>query len=573
MTIQDLFKLTSRKTQVKSLFIIILAIISSWLASLWPVKLAGIYTDIANGSYQHLQQALGVLLGLGAIYLSAECLSIVKRVLLDCIIADHEAEVRERTIGQLLKMPVSWYSGQLSGERTAQLNQGVSGLSQLIKILCDDILSTVLIAAWTLYQVSVHAPILLTLLMIAYLAAAVLLSWLQIRSQNGIRENIILQKNALDGQICQSISNLELIRSMNAGSYEKRRLRPSILKIGKTEKRHHEYMGMYDCLKQACKVFFQITILAVCIVLIAQKAIAPASVITVCVLFQQLIKPIDEIYRFMDETASSALKAEVLKELEDAPVDPIFQIQPRTEKRQSDSFQNKDKEIGIKLDQVIISNPEKTQALAFFDQVNLPGDSVIAIQGESGCGKTTMMRGINRYYPKTKGKIELFGEDLDTISQEELAQEVFYLPQKPYFFAGSVRDNLIYGIEKEIKDQELKEALSKSELLDTLEVKGMENHCDPLDVLVGEGGSGLSGGEGQRLSIARAFLRKPKLLIFDESTANLDSETALIILEHIEAYARKNHIGIIYISHDEHVVERCRKVIPLENKITELKEF
>lgn len=106
--------------------------------------------------------------------------------------------------------------------------------------------------------------------MMGYLIITVMVSVFQIRSQNGIREDIIAQKNGLDGQICQSISNLELIRSMDAGEYEIDRLKPSILKISSTEKKHHRYMGTFDCVKQFCEITFQVIILIVSVVMIVK---------------------------------------------------------------------------------------------------------------------------------------------------------------------------------------------------------------------------------------------------------------------------------------------------------------
>lgn len=95
--------------------------------------------------------------------------------------------------------------------------------------MCNDVFATVLVALCTLVQVFFNAPITMVAIMLAYLLITVVISAFQIRSQNGIRENIISQKNALDGQVCQSISNLELIRGMHAEEYEKKRLKPSIL--------------------------------------------------------------------------------------------------------------------------------------------------------------------------------------------------------------------------------------------------------------------------------------------------------------------------------------------------------
>ena len=206
----------SRKTKLKCAGVVALAFISSLLASIWPVKLGELYGAIADRKISTIPQGLFAVLIFGMVYLSAECLAIVRRVMIDCIIASHESEIRENSIEKLLKMPVAYYSGSLSGEKTAQLNQGVAGFSQLIKILCNDVFSTLLAAACTLVQVLLNAPGIMAGVMFLCLFSAVVVSSFQIRSQNGIRESIVGQKNALDGQICQSIGNLEWIRGVHA---------------------------------------------------------------------------------------------------------------------------------------------------------------------------------------------------------------------------------------------------------------------------------------------------------------------------------------------------------------------
>ena len=555
-------KLMTNKTKVKCAGIIALAMVSSVLASIWPVKLGELYTDISGGKISGGSQGIVAIATFGLIYFSAECITILRRVLLDCIIATHEAEIRETSVEKLLKMPVSYYAGCLSGEKTAQLNQGVAGLSQLIKILCNDIVATVLTAACTLIQVVLKAPLAMAGIMLLYLATTLLVSVFQIRSQNGIRENIIKQKNSLDGQICQSISNLELIRSMDAEEYERIRLEPAIQKVSATEKKHHRYMGSFDCVKQFCKIAFQVIILFASIIMVANGRMSAGAVISVCMLFQQLIKPIDEVYRFMDETASSVVKAKVLTEVMDSGEDSIFSVQAETHSSSEDD---------IVLRDVAIKNPEKNKTLAYYDRLRIPGNKVVALSGESGCGKTTMIRSLTRYYPYTSGAISVFGNDLDLYSQRELTDKLCYLPQKAFFFAGTIRENLVYGIERTVTDEEMRSALRKACLLDAL-IEKVSKHStttvdDILSYEIGEGGTGLSGGECQRLSLARAFLRKPKLYIFDESTANLDAVTADKVLTNIEEYAKAIKAGVVYISHDKNVVDRCDTVIYVDNKV------
>ena len=550
----------SKMTKLKCLGVIALAFLGSLLASVWPVRLGELYTDISNGTISTIAKGAVAVVTFGFIYLSAECLTILRRVLLDCIIASHESEIREYSIEKLLKMPVSYYSGCLSGEKTAQLNQGVAGFSQLVKIMCNDVFATVLTAVCTLTQVLLNAPGIMAVIMFIYLVLTVIISAFQIRSQNGIRESIVGQKNALDGQICQAISNLEWIRSLNAEEYEKKRLLPSILNICRTEKRHHRYMGSFDCLKQLCKISFQIILLVSSIWLIAKGRMSAGSVITVCLLFQQLVKPIDEVYRFMDETASSIIKAKVLLEVATSPSDEIFDIHPMEVKASGND---------IRVENVVVTNPEKNTQLAWYENINIPGNMITALLGPNGCGKSSFVRCVNRYYPHAQGEITLFGKEQDLYDQKELTDTLYYTPQMSFFICGTVRENLLYGIEREVCDEELITALQNVHLVGT-DHNDTVIHKDPkeaLDYMINEKVNELSGGMKQRLSLARAFLRNPKLYVFDEITANLDRDATNFVLSKIEAHAKKIGAGIVYISHDPMVVARCDQVIRLQNKL------
>ena len=550
----------SKKTKLKCIGVIMLAFASSLLASMWPVRLGELYTSISDGTVSTIAQGALAVVTFGLIYLAAECITIIRRVVLDCIIASHESEIREYSIEKLLKMPVAYYSGCLSGEKTAQLNQGVAGFSQLIKIMCNDIFATILTAVCTLVQVFLNAPAIMVGIMLVYLVLTIIISAFQIRSQNGIRESIVGQKNALDGQICQSISNLELIRGMNAEGYEKKRLIPSILNISRTEKRHHRYMGSFDCLKQFCKISFQVVLLVASILLISNGKMSAGSVITVCLLFQQLVKPIDEVYRFMDETASSVIKAKVLLEVAASPSDEVFDIHSSDEDANGND---------IRVEDVVVTNPEKDLSLAWYEDIVIPSGKIIALQGPNGCGKSSLVRCLNRYYPHTQGKITLFGKDQGLFSQKQLTDMLYYTPQSSFFIAGTVRENLMYGIEREVDDEELVKALMNVHLVGT-DHNDTVIRIDPkeaLDCMIGEKADELSGGMKQRLSLARAFLRTPKLYVFDEITANLDKDATNYVLTNIELYAKRIGAGIVYISHDQKVVDRCDKVIALQNKL------
>lgn len=552
------FFLMSTKTKIKCGGIILLAFAGAFLASLWPVLLGNFFSDLTSGTINTFRNGVAALTALSLLCLSAESITILRRVLMDCIIASHEAELRSKTISKLLKMPVSYCTDTLSGEKTAQLNQGVSGLSQLIKVLCNDVFTAILTAVCTLVQVFLNAPPVMVLVMLIYLTASIVISLCQIRSQNGIREDIVTKKNSLDGQICQSIGNLELIRSMHAESYEAKRLQPSVESICITEKRHHKYMGTFDELKNVCKILFLSLLLGMSLVLFFKGRIAAGTGLNITLLFLQLIKPIDDVYRFMDETASSAVKAKSLLELTTGRQDSIFDIPSSGGRILSDE---------IRFEHVSVTNPERTKVLAEYEDLSLPANKKVALKGPSGCGKTTLIRCLDRYYPYTKGHISFLGKDLDQYSQKELSELLYYIPQSTFFFSGTVRENLIYGSERDCTDAELLEVLEKVCLTGSFKGALGEKEQRILERDISEGAGNLSGGQRQRLALARAFLRTPKLYALDESTAGLDEHTADIVLTNFEKHAAACGAGILYISHDSNVVGRCDAVIEINETL------
>lgn len=325
-------------------------------------------------------------------------------------------------------------------------------------------------------------------------------------------------------------------------------------------------MGTFDCFKQFCKITFQVIILIVSVVMIVKHYMTPGAVITVCLLFQQLIKPIDEVYRFMDETASSVVKARVLDNIAKADIDTAFKIKSGEKEAVKGEIVLKD---------TIIMDPSGKKIVKY-DNLTIPCNSVVAVIGDSGCGKSSLMKCLTRYFEHgSHSTISILGSNIDTYSQKELIDTLLYVPQKGFFFAGTIRENLMYGLSDKVSDKELIVALRSVCLYDSLVATVLDKNLVAtdgidkmvLDYAIGEGGTGLSGGEGQRLSLARVFLRRPKVFVFDESTTGLDGNTAEKVLFNIEEYAKNIGAGIIYISHDGRVVDRCKYVIKLDNQL------
>lgn len=187
-----------------------------------------------------------------------------------------------------------------------------------------------------------------------------------------------------------------------------------------------------------------------------------------------------------------------------------------------------------------------------------PGQSV-AFVGRSGAGKTTLIKLLLRFYDPTEGVIKIDGVDIRTMKKSDLRLLLGVVPQEPIMFNNTLRFNLAYG-KSNATFAELTEAAKKANILDFVE--GLK---DKWETQVGERGIKLSGGQKQRLAIARALLSDPKILIFDEATSNLDSESEQKIQKALTEAAKQR--TVIVIAHRFSTIRNVDKIIVLSDGI------
>jgi ATP-binding cassette subfamily B protein len=164
-------------------------------------------------------------------------------------------------------------------------------------------------------------------------------------------------------------------------------------------------------------------------------------------------------------------------------------------------------------------NGDESQVLKSVSFRVLPGQS-LALLGSTGSGKTSLVNLLPRFYDYTKGQILLDGNDLKDYSREYLRRHIGIVEQEPFLFSRSIRENITYGVGRHVPMDEVEKAARAAAIHDVI----ME-FPDKYDTLVGEKGVTLSGGQKQRVTIARTLLKNPRILILDDSTSSVDSET------------------------------------------------
>lgn len=187
------------------------------------------------------------------------------------------------------------------------------------------------------------------------------------------------------------------------------------------------------------------------------------------------------------------------------------------------------------------------------EEISLEENMVTAILGSSGGGKTTFLKLLNNMITADQGKVIYQGKDIETYDPVSLRREVVMMPQDPQIFKGTIKDNFIKT--EEINDNKNSKSLNYNELL--RKVSLTQNLDDTAD--------NLSGGEKQRLALARVMLLEPKVLLLDEPSSSLDKKTEEKIIEMVVDYVRKNDRTLIMVTHSPEIAEKfADKIINIE---------
>ena len=194
-----------------------------------------------------------------------------------------------------------------------------------------------------------------------------------------------------------------------------------------------------------------------------------------------------------------------------------------------------------------------------FDDLSVTFDSnkLTAIVGKSGEGKSTIANLLFHLYDWEEGTIKLDGIDIRELDQDSLKNNLSIIPQAPYVFNLSIKENLLLANEN-ATDEDILQALEDAQLKDYI-----DNLKDGINTLVGENGIQMSGGQKQRLAIARALLKKSKVIIFDEATSSLDNESQSKIQNVMENLKDKH--TLIVIAHRLSTIKNADKIVVLND--------
>ncbi|MDU1404235.1 MAG: peptidase domain-containing ABC transporter [Clostridium sp.] len=445
----------------------------------------------------------------------------------------------------VINLPMNFFGTREVGEIISRFNdasnirQAISGVALTMMI---DVFM-VLIGGGILYS---QSPSLFKLTIIPLVLYVIIVYAFKRNIEKANRET--MEKNSkLTSYLIESLNGIETIKAFNSEREVNLETEKRFIKFIKAIFKNECINNMQVSLKSLVKGIFAIAILWIGSIQVLNGKISFGELLTFNALLAYFLNPIENIINLQPTVQTALVAAERLSEILDLELE---------------KSENEDKKINPK---TLIGNIEFKNVDFRYGTRNLILKNInmtikkgerIALVGESGSGKTTLAKLLLNFYQCEKGEILVNNYNLLDINIEALRDKIAYISQETFLFNGTILENLMLG----------NPYLTYEEVIDACEKAQIHDFINSLplryNTLVEENGSNFSGGQKQRLSIARAILRKPEILIMDEATSNLDSITEKAIERTIHKFSEG--MTTIIIAHRLSTIMRCDNIYILE---------
>ena len=511
--------------------------------------------DILRQDQVNFMKVIPLLVLILVINVVNELIKILRRIMVEDTATKTEKKGRGMVILSLLKAPLSYFKNNMTGNIHGRLNRCLEGTVKLEKLMFMDFAPAIFNSIAAIVVIFTTLPVILALPMMLVIPIGMAIVFRQISTQRGIRVELLETKSAMDGTIVELLNGIEVIRITDSIRLEEERFDRKSEFLRRKEMKHHLQMAKYDSLKFINEAVFTVLMIGISTYLAFRNVITIGDVLTAYLCFAQLIKPLEELHRILDELSECMVLAEDFFRMVEIPND--FSYLPLPEQKSGTAMVP-----GEMVDIRGVSfSYENGDTVLDNINISIPQGMFIGIAGPSGCGKSSLIKAVCRL-EKCEGDIFVDGKNLRNLSRTDISHVIALVPQNPFLVAGTIYDNICYGLDREVSETEVREAVRKACLSEFI-----ESLPDKLQTILAEGGSNLSGGQKQRIAIARVFLRKPKILILDEATSALDNTSEKHIQIEIEKLKDENQMTIISIAHRLTTLQNCDRILVMDKGV------
>ena len=424
------------------------------------------------------------------------------------------------SIAHAFSLPYGVFEDQRSGEILQKLQKARTDTQVFITNAVNiAFLSLLGIGLVLIYAAFVHWSIALSFTLMFPVVGGMMV-WTS-RRIKAAQERIVKQSAELAGSTTETLRNVELVKSLGLEAQESERLNEVNIKILGLELAKVKTVRFLSFLQGTTINTVRTAIMLLMLYLMSTGTITLGEFFSLLFYSFAIFNP---LYEFGQVTTSYQEARASMEQVE-----RLLAVHPEPKPAQADTL---DRLADISFRKVSFSYAESLQPAVRDIALRVQAGESIALVGLSGSGKTTLVKLLVGLYRPTAGQVFVNGVSGDRIDYEAFRSRIGYVSQETQLFAGTIRENLLF-VRPDASDKECLTALEQAAVLPIVE-RGDKG----LDTKIGEGGIKISGGERQRLAIARALLRNPELIIFDEATSSLDSLTERAITETIRSIAK-----------------------------------
>ncbi len=445
-----------------------------------------------------------------------------------------------------LELPYETFEDQRSGETLGKLQKVRTDVEKLItlgiNILFQSVIALVFISV---YAFSVHWMVMPLFLVTGPLIGYV--SSVLSKKIKVIQIQIVKESTGLAGSTTESLRNIELVKSLGLAEQEISQLNATTDKILKLELKKVRYVRSMAFVQGTCVNLLRMLMVVVLIYLIYQGKITIGQFYSLNIYSFFLFNPLQEIGNVVNTYREAEVSLQNFEQILNIP----------TERKPENPILIKQID-RLAFDKVSFQHQSATTSALNEISFDVKGGETIAFVGPSGAGKSTLVKLLVGLYRPKQGQVFYNGESGDAIDFDQLRKKIGFVTQDTQLFSGSIRENLLF-VNPDATDEQCMLVLDKAACQSLL-----ARADKGLDTMIGEGGVKVSGGEKQRLSIARALLREPNLLVFDEATSSLDSLTEEEISETIRSVSQASAHLTILIAHRLSTIMHATRIYVLE---------
>ncbi len=530
---------------------LVLAAINQMFSMMDPLIVRYIIDDYATKFDKYTSEqffkGVGLLLGLG---IGAAFVSRVAKNFQDYYINMITQKLGARMyadgIKHSLELPYQVFEDKRSGETLGVLQKVRIDVEKLIALSINIVYTTLIgLIFVTIYSFSIHWVIFpvyaLTAPLIAFISSKLS------KKIKVIQKKIVGETTALAGTTTESLRNIELVKSLGLAGQEINRLNTTTEKILGLELKKVRFVRSLSFIQGTIVNFLRTSILFLMMYLIFSRVITAGEFFSLYIYSFFIFGPLQELGNIINVYRETEVSLNNFKDIIETPLEKKPENPVSIGKIETFEFEN----VTFK------HQSASTHALEDISFKTSVGQTV-AFVGPSGAGKTTLVKLLVGLYTPQSGTVYYNGVQGREIEFDNLRNQIGFVTQDTQLFAGTIKENLLF-VNPNATDEDILDALNKAACQNLL-----ARADKGIDTVIGEGGVKVSGGEKQRLSIARALLRKPRLLVFDEATSALDSLTEEEISQTIrDVSARTDHITIL-IAHRLSTIMHADRIYVLE---------